>query len=112
MKSSLNITLTLLLLTFTTFPCVFSQSLSGPTKEISGEIVFVDPVSSTFSVQEVTDEARDLAQNIIITVDKTSVLKKGDAALTFSDLKIGDKVSVSYTSTLDDTNIAQAILVK
>jgi hypothetical protein len=110
-KSVLNVTLVLLLLVFAA-PSVFSQETSNFTKEVSGEITAVDAANSTFSVLKVIDQDKGLADNINIKVEQKTVIKKNKATLTFSDLQMGDTVSVIYTSTLDDKNIAQSVLVK
>ncbi|MDP2922427.1 MAG: hypothetical protein Q8O30_01725 [Candidatus Omnitrophota bacterium] len=81
-------------------------------KEVTGEIVSLDPVSSTFTVREISDEERGLAENLNFSMTQTTTVKKGEANLTLSDIQMGNKVSVSYTTTIDDKNIAQSILVK
>jgi len=111
-KSVLHTTLILLLLTYIVAPSAFSQETSNLAKEVSGEITSVDAANSMFSVLDVTDQERGLADNINITVEKTTTIKKGETSLTFSDIKPGDAVSVSYISNLDDKNVAQSVLVK
>jgi hypothetical protein len=116
MAKSLRIAVILLLfmlsLALMLTPNIFSQGSSGAVKEVSGAITSIDAQTSRFSVQRVIDQDRGLAENIVITANQSTVIKKGQVKIAFSDLQIGQEVSVSYSSTLDDKNIAQSISIK
>ncbi len=65
---------------------------------VSGEVVLVDAAKSEITIKQLKDEVTGTYVNATFTVASEVKVLQGDAALKISDLKVGDKVSLNYTT--------------
>jgi Cu/Ag efflux protein CusF len=74
---------------------VRAQDAAKPEKpkkhEFTGEITKIDVATKAVTAKNAKDEEK------IFTADKAKIHTKGKEASELSDLKVGDKVTVSYT---------------
>ena len=73
-------------------------------KRISGEVVTVDAKAGTLTV-------KSKKQEVSLSTDNKTVVKKGKEKKTLADVMAGDKVIVKYTE-VDGKNVAKSIAVK
>lgn len=91
----------------------FAQDTSElAIKEGSGEIVSVDPITSSVVVKILTDETGGSYKEVSLLVDDRAMITGQASTLTISDLKMGNKVTVVYETTADNKNIARSIMVR
>lgn len=73
-------------------------------KRISGEVIAVDAATGTLTV-------KIKKQEVSLSTDDKTVVKKGKETKTVADVVVGDKVIVKYKE-VDGKNIAKSIAVK
>lgn len=82
------------------------------TTSVSGEIVSVDLVKLTIVVKHLKDPITNTYEDITISVLPETELVKRDVALTFSDLKVGDKVIIESISDVSGESKVVSITVE
>jgi hypothetical protein len=94
-------------------PFAFSQGTDEvvSTKELSGKILSVELDSYTLVVEVLKEGMIKAYERITFFVDKSTSIKRGDVFLAFSDLKVGEKVSVTYIDSYGK-NVASSITVQ
>jgi len=73
-------------------------------KQVTGEVITVDTVANTITVKKPKKE-------VTVSVDDKTKVMTGKDKKTFADVKVGDKVTVKYT-TADGKNTAQSVDIK
>jgi len=93
---------------------IFAQEKTEIPKatQVSSEIVSVDLVKSEVVVKKVKDELLGTYENITFKVSPETKISKKDAVLKLSDLKVADKVTVSYTTDEKGNQKVETIEVK
>lgn len=79
---------------------------------VSAEVVLVDTEKSTLEIKTVKDAVAKTYENQTISVLPETKIIKGDAVLKLSELNVGDKVIVKYTSDTLGKWIVESIRVK
>jgi Cu/Ag efflux protein CusF len=84
------------------FATSFAQSAYDEGKMISfkGEVTAIDPAAKTFAVRSIesakSEPAITLKGELTFAMDEGTKVKECDKDMAFSDLKVGDRISVSY----------------
>jgi hypothetical protein len=65
---------------------------------ISTEVVSVDSEKSTLLIKTVKDAVAGTSENQVVPVLPETKILNGDVVLKLSDLKVGDKVNIKYTT--------------
>jgi Cu/Ag efflux protein CusF len=82
---------------------VFGMALAG-AMEMTGEITAIDPASMTMTVKE------GMKETTMSYSDMTPVME-GDNEMSAADLKVGDRVTVTYGEE-DGKNMAEKIMME
>lgn len=91
----------------------FAQEAQEPAiKEGSGEIISVDTVASTVVAKIFQDESGGTYKEVTLLVDGDTMITSQDSALSISDLKSDNKVTIVYETTTEGVNTANSIMVK
>jgi hypothetical protein len=92
---------------------VFAQEKSElQVTSVSGEVVSVDLVKSEVVVKQLKDVITSTYENTTFKVAPETKLTKGDATLKFSDLKVGDKVTLKYITDILGKQEVESISVE
>ena len=84
------------------FATSFAQSTyhEGKMVPFKGEVTAIDPAAKTFTVQSLesakSESAITLKGELTFAMDEWTKVKDCGKDISFSDLKVGDRVSVSY----------------
>jgi len=81
-----------------TLPVYAQGAVEEKVTSVSGEIVSVDLVKSEVVVKQLKDVVTSTYTNTTFSVAPETKITKGDVTLKLSDLKVGDKVTVKYTT--------------
>ena len=81
-----------------TLPVYAQGALEEKVTSVSGEIVSVDLVKSEVVVKQLKDVVTSTYTNTTFSIAPETKITKGDVTLKLSDLKVGDKVTVKYTT--------------
>ncbi|MFA5087960.1 MAG: hypothetical protein WC552_02865 [Candidatus Omnitrophota bacterium] len=68
---------------------------------LMGEIVSIDPEAATMTIKYLFDPEQQAFEEMSLTVTSATEIDKGGEMIGLGDLKVGDKISVQY-STQDD----------
>ncbi len=83
-----------------------AQSIS-----VSGEVVSVDLEKSEVVLKQLKDAAYGTYENTVISIVPETKVQKGEVALTVSDLKAGDKITIQCVAGAEGKQEAQVISV-
>jgi len=81
-----------------TLPVYAQGAVEEKVTSVSGEIVSVDLVKSEVVVKQLKDVVTSTYTNTTFSIAPETKITKGDVTLKLSDLKVGDKVTVKYTT--------------
>jgi hypothetical protein len=82
-----------------------------PALSLNGEVEAVDAEKSTVTVKYISDEATQTSTSAVLELNADSKISKADQAMTVSDLKAGDKVSVEYTMNGDAKMVVSSVKI-
>jgi hypothetical protein len=83
----------------------------APALSLAGEVEAVDAEKSTVTVKYISDEATQTSTSAVLELNADSKISKADQAVTVSDLKAGDKVSVEYTLNGDAKMVVSSVKI-
>ena len=79
------------------------------TKELSGKIIEIKPEESTLSVEYLRDKNTEVYEKVILMVTSLSEIVKDAVDISFSDLKVGDQVSIQYMTDAEGKKIVSSL---
>ena len=88
------------------------EAVAEKVEEVSGEVVSFDAENSILVLKYVVDPEMNIQKEESFDVSGTTDIKKGEAAIAFSDIKAGDKATVKCVVDADGNKTVAGVMVE